>query len=206
MKGLTEKRIPGCALYIRTDSRTGALSTEIAHATGMHRYSLNRQGHESIQTKQMEEDSMNLRYSKTEWESALEGARESDWDSIDAGEQHGPLAQWLCYQVIDHENVGRDDQRIEAAFIVLAEHDEDEFSPERLIDVLNSWRGETVSDWQILAEEYAEENGKELVFLNGTPTDDDYRRWYADNGISNGAVCAETTIGGTLYWFDSNKW
>ncbi|QBZ72203.1 hypothetical protein SEA_KRADAL_317 [Streptomyces phage Kradal] len=147
-----------------------------------------------------------VRYSRNEWDNALEAAESFDWDSIDAGEQHSPLAQWLCDQVIDHAKVERDEQRIEAAFAVLTERGEDEFSPERLITVLESYRGETVDDWRTLAEEYAEENGIEMVFLNGTPTEDVYHAWYAANGIREGEVCAPSSVGGTLYWFDTNKW
>jgi hypothetical protein len=147
-----------------------------------------------------------VRYSRDEWDNALEAAEIAEWDSIDAGEQHGPLAQWLCDQVIDHDKVERDSERIEAAFVALTENDEDEFSAERLIDVLNSYRGETVSDWRTLAEEHAEETGTTLAFVGGTPTADDFEKWYADNAINDGEVCAETSAGGTLYWFDSNKW
>lgn len=147
-----------------------------------------------------------VKYSRDEWDGALEAAELHEWDSIDAGEQHGPLAQWLCDQVIDHKNVDRDEQRIEAAFIALTERGEDEFSPERLIDVLNSWRGETVDDWGVLADEYAEENGKELIFPGYSATEDDYRKWYADNAISDGEIYVSTSVGGTLYWFDTNKW
>lgn len=147
-----------------------------------------------------------IKYTREEWDASLEAAEFAAWDAIDAGEQHGPLAQWICDQVIDHDNVDGDDQRIEAAFEVLTERGETEFSPERLIDVLNSYRGETVDDFRVLAEEYAEENGIELVFLGDEPTEDDYHKWYAENGIADGEVCVPTSAGGTLYWFDSNKW
>ncbi|MCP9209560.1 hypothetical protein [Streptomyces cucumeris] len=148
----------------------------------------------------------NLRYSRDEWDSALEAAESLDWDPVDAEEQHSPLAQWLCDQVIDHDKVERDVARIEAALNVLTERGEGEVSPERLIDVLNSYQGETVDDWRTLAEEYADENGIELVFLNGTPTEDDYHKWYVGRGVWAGEVCAGTSVGGSLYWFDSSKW
>lgn len=145
-------------------------------------------------------------YSRDEWDAALEAAETVEWDSIDAGEQHGPLAQWICYQTIGHYKVERDDQRIEAAFAVLTERGEARFSPDRLITVLNSYRGDTVDDFRTLAEEYAEENGIELVFLGGEPTEHDYHQWYMGHGVAGGEVYAATSAGGTLYWFDSNKW
>lgn len=150
---------------------------------------------------------MDHAYSKTEWDGALEAAEVADWDPIDAREQHGPLAQWLCDQIIDHGKVNRDSGIIEAAFTALTERGEAEFSPERLIDVLNSYRGETVDDWRTLAEEYADENGYVIAFVGaGQPTEADYRRWYMNHGVTEGEVYAPVSAGGTLHWFDTNKW
>jgi hypothetical protein len=149
---------------------------------------------------------MNVTYSREEWDAALEAAEFAEWDSIDAGEQHGPLAQWLCDQVIDHDKVERDEQRIEAAFVVLTERGEAQFSPERLITVLNSRRGETVDDWRTLAEECADEKGIELMPIGGEPTEHDYHQWYMNHGVTDGEVYAPVSAGGTLYWFDSNQW
>jgi hypothetical protein len=150
---------------------------------------------------------MDVTYSREEWDGALEAAEIAEWDSIDAGEQHGPLAQWICDQVIDHDKVERDDQRIEAAFAVLTERGETEFSPERLIDVIKSFRGETVDNWRTLAEEYADENGYKIAFIgSGEPTEHDYHQWYMNHGVAEGEVYAPTSAGGTLYWFDSNQW
>jgi hypothetical protein len=147
-----------------------------------------------------------IRHSRNEWDDALEAAESYDWCPTDSAEGHGPLAAWICVDVIDREEVGRDRLRIDAAFAVLAENGEDEFSPERLIDVIKSWCGETVDDWRTLAEEYAEENGKELVFLNGTPTQDDYHQWFIDHGIASGETCVALPEGGTFYWFNLDKW
>lgn len=150
---------------------------------------------------------MDVTYSRENWESALEAAEIADWDPIDAGEQHGPLAQWICDQAIDHEKVDRDDGVIEAAFVALADRGEREFSPERLITVLDSHRGETADDWRTLAEGYADENGCKIAFLGGgEPTERDYRQWYMDHGVTPGEVYAPISAGGTLHWFDSNKW
>ncbi len=82
---------------------------------------------------------MDLAYSREEWDAALESAEAFEWDPIDAGEKHGPLAQWLCDQVIDHDVVGSDPDVITVLFEALADNGEVEFSPERLTDVLNQW-------------------------------------------------------------------
>lgn len=82
---------------------------------------------------------MDLAYDREEWDAALEAAELHEWDPIDSGEKFGPLAQWLCDQVIDHDVVGNDPDVITVLFEALADNGEDEFSPERLTDVLNQW-------------------------------------------------------------------
>ena len=81
-----------------------------------------------------------VRYSRDEWDGALEAAELWEFCPVDSGEKHGPLAQWIADQVIDHPKVDRDPELIIAAFDRLTESGEDEFSPERLIDVLNTGR------------------------------------------------------------------
>ncbi len=151
---------------------------------------------------------MNTEYYRNEWDNALEAAEGADWDPIDAGEQSGPLAQWICDEVIDHVNVGRDDRRIEAAFNLLTGRGEEPFSADRLITVLGSWRGETVDDWQILAKEYAEtdytgEDNPADTNWKGFRFMDDYRRWFLNNGVTDGEAHIGSTPG-MLYWFDLN--
>lgn len=158
-------------------------------------------------TQRKEKSVNDILHTREEWDSALEAAETAEWDPVDAGEQHGPLAQWICDRVIGHEKVERDHRRIEAAFVALTEHGETEFSPERLVTVLNSFRGETVDDWRTLAEEYADESGYKIAFIGGgEPTEHDYRQWYMGHGVAPGEIYAPTSAGGTLYWFDSNRW
>lgn len=83
---------------------------------------------------------MDFAYDRAEWDAALEAAELYEWDPTDAGEKFGPLAQWLADQVIDHPKVDRDRDLIVAAFDRLTEAGEAEFSPERLIDVLETGR------------------------------------------------------------------
>lgn len=83
---------------------------------------------------------MDFAYDRDEWDAALEAAELYDFCPTDSGEKFGPLAQWISDQVIDHDKVNRDPELITAAFDRLTENGEDEFTPERLIDVLNTGR------------------------------------------------------------------
>lgn len=83
---------------------------------------------------------MDFAYDREEWDAALEAAELYDFCPVDSGEKFGPLAQWISDQVIDHDKVNRDPELITAAFNLLTMNSEDEFSPERLIDVLNTGR------------------------------------------------------------------
>jgi hypothetical protein len=82
-------------------------------------------------------------YPKEEWDAALEATEVHEWDSIDAREKHGPLAAWLADEVFDHDVIGRDPEVITSVFEALEDAGEDEFTPERLIAVLNRWEAGT---------------------------------------------------------------
>lgn len=82
---------------------------------------------------------MDMVYEREEWDSALEAAELYEWDPIDAGEKHGPLAQWLADNVYDHDVIGCDPEMITTIFEVLENEGEDEFTPERLMEVLTLW-------------------------------------------------------------------
>lgn len=154
------------------------------------------------------------------WREALEAGREYEWCPIDTQENTpgvpGYLGQWLAENVIgwdmqaDGSNEHCDhvtDGMVEAAVTaLLEERNEVIISGAELMAVLRSYRGETVDDFQILAEEYADEHGIELVFLGGEPTANDYELWYAERGIPDGEVCAPIEGGGTLHWFNSHVW
>lgn len=150
--------------------------------------------------------SNDVRYGAEYWREAVEAAENNDWDPIDSLEGHGPAAQWIADDLYTSEKVGQDGGIIEAAIQALADKGETEFSAERLTTVVQSYRGETVDDWRTLAEEHAEENGVELVFLGGEPNEHDYHQWYMQRGVSEGEVYAPASSGGTLHWFDTNKW
>jgi hypothetical protein len=157
-------------------------------------------------------------YSVQDWRDAAEAAEEWGACPIDTEENTpgapGQLGTWLCNEVYGNEVVGEGNEAQEptegiiyGAIGALESVDLPEFSPALLLTVLSTYRGETVDDFRVLAEEYAEENGIELVFLGGEPSEDDYHKWYAENGIAEGEVCAPTQPGGTLVWFNrGNKW
>lgn len=161
-----------------------------------------------------------MTFPATDWRDAIEAGRAAEWCPVDTQEENpgivGYLGQWMAENLIgwdmtaDGSNEHCDhvtDDMIEAAVTVLIEQRRDPvISGRELRAALTSYRGETVDDFQKLAEEYAEEQGVELVFLNGTPTADDYEQWYAERGIPDGEVCAPTEAGGTLHWFNSHKW
>lgn len=85
-------------------------------------------------------------YDRAEWLSAIEGAELAEWDEIDAGEQHGPLAEWLCREAYDHDEVRRDVDVITAAVNALRDAGREKFSPDTLITVLWSNLGEIWCD------------------------------------------------------------
>jgi hypothetical protein len=89
---------------------------------------------------------VDLKYSREEWLSAVEAAELYEWDEIDAGEKHGPLAEWLCRDVYTHEKVDHDVDVITAAINALRVQGEEDFSPERLVTVLWSHIGEVWVD------------------------------------------------------------
>lgn len=87
-----------------------------------------------------------VRYTREEWLDAVEAAKLHEWEEIDAGEKHGPLAQWLCRDAYTHDRVGCDVDVITAAINALKIKGEEEFSPERLVDVFWSYGGEVWVD------------------------------------------------------------
>jgi hypothetical protein len=157
-------------------------------------------------------------YSVQDWRDAAEAAEEWQQCPIDTEENTpgtpGRLGAWLCNEVYGNEVVSEGDNAEEptegiiwGAIGALDDIGFKDFSPATLLTVLSTYRGETTDDWRALAEEYANENTIELVFLGGEPSEDDYHKWYAENGIAEGEVCAPTQPGGTLVWFNrGNKW
>jgi hypothetical protein len=148
------------------------------------------------------------------WREAAGAAEEWAECPIDTEENTpgtaGQLGAWLCNEVYGVLVVGEGDGAQEptadviyGAISALEAEDRDAFTPAEFLRVLATYRGETVSDFRTLAEEYADDHGYKLV---GLKTDDEYHIWYAENGIPDGEVCGETEPGGTLVWFNKNNW
>jgi len=85
-------------------------------------------------------------YGRDEWLGAIDAAETAEWDEIDAGDRHGPLAAWICYDAIDYDQVGRDVDVITAAVNALRDTGRDVFSTDDLIKVLRSSLGEVWDD------------------------------------------------------------
>jgi hypothetical protein len=151
------------------------------------------------------------------WRDALEAAEEWGFCPINTRENTpgvtGRLGAWISDEMCGQHVAGPEDQKrttvteqmLHAAFTVL-EDDRDSFSPEILIDVMCTYRGETVDDFIALAVEYAEEDydGPDNPADKGWEGFDSeraYEIWYTANGIPEGEVCANGGDG-TLYWFN----
>lgn len=163
-----------------------------------------------------------MRYPADEWTAGLEAAEEWEFCPIDTQENTpgspGRLGAWLIDELYGAKVAGKshgrreedcetvDELILRAAIGALMVERDVWFTASELRSAVESYDGETGDDWRVLAEQYAEETGTTLVFIGGEPTEDDYHKWYADNGIRDGLVCAPTDDGGTLYWFDKNKW
>ena len=159
-------------------------------------------------------------YPVSDWNEAIEAGREWEWCPTDTQENTpgnpGWMGQWLAENVIGWDMKfqgvndycdGITDEMVEAALTVLVQKRQDPvISGNELLAALKSYRGNTVDDFRTLAEEDAEEDGIELVFLGGEPTEHDYHQWYMSHGVKEGDVYAATSAGGTLYWFDSHQW
>lgn len=83
-------------------------------------------------------------YSLEEWEEALEAAEFRGWCPIDSREKESLLAEWICVEVIDPENVGRDLDIVDAAFAIFKAGHAEEFTPRQLAAVLDTYSGDGV--------------------------------------------------------------
>lgn len=101
-----------------------------------------------------------VKYDRDEWMAAMLAAEESDWCEIDAQEKrcpecdrpgaNSPLTSWLCREAYDHDKVGRNEDVITAAFNALRDRGEFAFTPDRLLTVLQSCKGEVWDDQTVV--------------------------------------------------------
>lgn len=83
-------------------------------------------------------------YTLEEWAEALEEAEFRAWCPTDSREKSGPLAEWICDEVIDHKNVGYDTDIVEAAFGAFRTRHAEEFTPQQLNAMLDAYSGDGV--------------------------------------------------------------
>ncbi|MFD4949556.1 hypothetical protein ACFWNT_45520 [Streptomyces sp. NPDC058409] len=137
-------------------------------------------------------------YGTQQWREAFEAAEGAEW--IDASEQGGELAR-VVTELYTADLVGKGQGRLYAA-ITVAGDQADVFNQEFLEKVLNSYRGESESDLDKVATDYIEENWPGFP-LQAIPSLEDFANEYA---IRENGACAPDQPGGTLHYFDTNKW
>lgn len=138
-----------------------------------------------------------LLFTDSEWQDAYTAAEEVGWYAHEAG---GPLAAAVA-ELYAHEMIGQDEERLWAAITVAGEHS-GRFSRAFLEKVIASYRGETEEDLKKLASDYIEEHwpGFPLEVVKDL---EEFAHQYA---IAEYERCAPGKAGGTLYYFDTNKW
>ncbi|MFC9505477.1 hypothetical protein [Streptomyces sp. NPDC057002] len=143
-------------------------------------------------------DGMN--FSARDWQDAYGAAEENGFDEIDARENGGELAAVVA-SFYTHDKVGQDEGILYAAIQVLSQKTT-EWVPEYLETVLNSYDGESEDDLKKVATDYIEEQWP--GFPVGTVPDlESFARTYA---IPESRVFSPSQPGGTLHYFDTNKW
>lgn len=157
-------------------------------------------------------------YPLGDWRDALEAAEGWEFCPIDTRENTpgitGYLGAWISDELYGHDVAGPEGQEnvptvtapMLHAAIELIEDDRSTLSAATLSNVLRSYRGDTVDDFEELARQYAEDDydgpdNPADTGWDGFDSEDAYEIWYTANGIPEGEVCAN---GGddTLYWFN----
>lgn len=146
-----------------------------------------------------------IMYSVYEWYSALEAAEVNEFDPVDAGEDHGPPAAWLCEQYT-HEKVNHNEEIMEAVISILDKEGHDAFSPETFMTVLMSHQGESETSFKVLFDEHMSDIYGFKGDLPGYADEEDYRDWYLDHCRNDDEVYAEVASGNVLHWFKKNTW
>lgn len=161
-----------------------------------------------------------------QWREALEAAEGNEFCPIDTREsglgEVGALGAWLCDELYGSDKAGRargdvkgvhvTEQIIDGALAVLEQEGWAAATPDRIETVIRSYRGETGTDFEKLARDYAETDyigpESENPAASGWKgfTSHSYETWYVDHATGEGEVCGEISDGGTLIWFDKFKW
>lgn len=161
------------------------------------------------------------------WRAALDVAELAGFCPIDTRENNGgelgALGAWLCDELYGSDQAGQahgkdsasdvTEQIIDGALAVVDQEDQVNLTPDYLVKVIRSYRGETVADFEELAREHVEtdyigpedENPANSDW-SGFNSERDYERWFVDHATSEGEVCGEVRERGTLIWFDKFQW
>lgn len=143
-----------------------------------------------------------MSYSAQEWKDAYEAAKNADWCATDAREQGGgELAAVVVSVYEDHERVDKDEDKLYAAIDAL-EGEVTGWAPEFLRTVLDSHAGESEDDLAKVATDYIEEQWPGFP-VNTISDLEAFARTYA---IPESHIAGVTEGGGTLHYFDKNKW
>lgn len=161
------------------------------------------------------------------WREALEAADVAEFCPIDTREHNGgelgALGAWLCDDLYGSDEAGSahgesngvhvTEQIIDGALAVMTDLDTDTLTPDHLIRIVRSYRGESVADFEELARDYAEtdyigpeDENPDLTGWEGFDSPEKFEKWYTDHATSEGEVAGEIREGGTLIWFDSHQW
>lgn len=155
-----------------------------------------------------------MNYSIQEWRDGYEQAEIADWDGKSSDLHDWPISQFLCGMAENNETIHKDPESMQAA-INLIDADgryADGFSPEFFVGVMKSANGKTGDNFEELCQEHAEENyhpgeeGDPRTKFESFTSENDFESWYYNNAVSNGEVAATDDAGGTLFWFNTNKW
>ncbi|MCX5103474.1 hypothetical protein [Streptomyces sp. NBC_00439] len=139
-------------------------------------------------------------YATQQWREAFEAAEGAEWDEIDASEHGGEVAR-LVAVLYTTDLVDKDEGRLYAA-ITVAGDEADVFNQEFLEKVLNSYRGESEDNLNKVATDYIEETWPGFP-IEAITSLEEFANKYA---IRETEACAPDQHGGTLHYFDTNKW
>lgn len=144
-------------------------------------------------------------YAFDEWNNALDVAEANDFDAVDAEQEGGPMAAWLC-ELYTHPKVNKNSEVLEAVINVIQDGGHDAFSSETYMTVLLSYRGETMTSFRHLVQEYMDKSYAFTGRFPGNPDEDDYKEWYLANCRNDNKVYAEVSSGSSLHWFIRSQW
>lgn len=142
-----------------------------------------------------------LEISSENWRDAFYTAEENEFDEVDSRENGGGELAAVVASLYTHEKVGQDEGILHAAIDALYAT-RSAWTPEFLERVLDSYDGESEDDLEKVATDYIEEQWP------GFPvnTIKDLKAFATTYAIPESRVFGRVQPGGTLHYFDKNKW